>query len=178
MRQRFVELVERLSVFIGKSCGAFYLAAIILSVYEVFTRYVLNAPTVWTTEAIIAMCGTAWMLSAAAVTQQNRHITVTVMELIVGAKMWNAMRKIALLLSLLAVSGLMWANWKPSMQAIAHMERSGSAFNPPVPSYLKVMLMVALVLYALQLLANFLKTRKNGNEKDPVHVNLCADLED
>lgn len=38
MRRLFVETMGRVSVFLGKACGPFYLAAIGLSVYEVFTR--------------------------------------------------------------------------------------------------------------------------------------------
>ena len=156
MRRAFVETMGRVSVFLGKACGPFYLAAIGLSVYEVFTRYALNAPTVWTTEAVMALCGTAWLLSAGAVTQQNRHITVTVMEIVVGSKAWMLMRRIALVLSVVAIIGLLWANWGPFMQATTHLERSGSAFNPPLPSYLKAMIVIALTVYSLQLVANFL----------------------
>ena len=153
-----IKFIEIVSTFIGKCCGIFYISAITLSVYEVFTRYVLNAPTVWTTEAVMALCGTAWLLSAAAVTQQNRHITVTVLELVVGVKIWRLMKRVAIVLSLLAIIGLLWANWEPFLRTINNIERSGSAFNPPLPTYLKVTIIFTLVIYIVQLFAEFLKS--------------------
>lgn len=159
IRARFCRAVGCLSVLLGKACGSFYLTAIGLSVYEVFTRYLLDAPTVWTTEAVMACCATAWMVSAGAITQQNRHITVTSMELLVGAAAWLVLRRIALALSLLAVAGLTWAMSGPALRAAVQLERSGSAFNPPLPSYLKVMLALACLVFALQLFAKLIAPR-------------------
>jgi len=148
--------IGRASVFIGKMCGPLYAVAIALSVFEVFIRYVLDAPTAWTNETIMAICATAWMFSVGAVTQQNRHITVTVMELAVGPAVWRRMRIVAMLISLVAVVGLLYATWEPAVTAVEMVERSGSAFNPPMPAYLKALLVAACVLYGLQLTANFL----------------------
>lgn len=178
MRRKLSEAIGRFSVFLGQACGVFYLAAIALSVYEVFTRYVLDTPTVWTTEVIMALCASAWLLSAAAVTQQNRHITVTVMELVVSRRTWAIMRRIGIVISIVAILGLLWASFTPSLRAIAHIERSGSAFNPPVPSYLKVMIMVALVLYVLQLFANLLKPDAPGSDDDVSGSRLPVDMKD
>ena len=153
-----IKVAEIISTFIGKSCGIFYISAISLSVYEVFTRYILNSPTVWTTEAVMALCGTAWLLSAGAVTQQNRHITVTVLELVVGERVWGILKRVAIVLSLFAIIGLLWANWEPFLRTINNIERSGSAFNPPLPTYLKVTIMITLVIYVIQLLTELLKS--------------------
>ena len=157
----FVAAVGRLSVFIGKACGVLYIAAIGLSVFEVFMRYVLSAPTTWTNETIMALCGTAWLLSVGAVTQRQRHITVTFLELLVPASVWRAMGLFAIVASLLAVAGLAYAGWQPAAEALHMVQRSGSAFNPPLPAYLKTMLIVACALYLLQLLAN-LASRYRG----------------
>lgn len=153
---RFSNAISRLSVLLGKSCGVLYLAAIALSVYEVFMRYALDAPTAWTSEIIMALCATAWMLCVGAVTQQKRHITVTVMELLVGPVIWRRMAKAAVALSIMGVFGLLYACWKPMMSAVMGLQRSGSAFNPPLPMYLKTMLVLACALYLLQLIANLL----------------------
>ncbi|CCN33605.1 putative TRAP-type mannitol/chloroaromatic compound transport system small permease component-like protein [Vibrio nigripulchritudo SO65] len=144
----------RLSVFIGKTCGVFYFVAIVLAVVEVILRYVFESPTTWNLEVIMALCGSAWLLSAGAITQQQRHITVTVLELVISPQKWRWLQKFALVLSFTAVAGLLWAVWEPAMHSFDYLERSGSAFNPPLPSYLKVLLMFACVLYMLQIAAN------------------------
>ena len=176
MSNSFSEIVGKFSVFLGKSCGIFYITAILLSAYEVFMRYVMDAPTAWTTETVMALCGTAWLLSVGAVTQQHRHITVTAMELMVGPKLWARLSKVAILISILAAAGLFWAASEPAANALTEIERSGSAFNPPTPSFMKVMLAIACVLYALQLLANFL-SKRSDQQHGTSHANLDADIE-
>jgi len=149
--RKFLALIDQASVFVGRACGVFYVLAILLSVYEVFSRYVLDEPTTWTTEIIMALCGSAWLLSVGAVTQQNRHITVTVLEVVLSKKTWHYFQIVAVALSILAVLGLMWASWEAFTNSFSRIERSGSAFNPPLPSYLKILIEFALALYILQL---------------------------
>lgn len=161
MRRSFVVYTGRASVFLGKCCGAFYLSAIALSVYEVFLRYLLNAPTSWTSETIMMLVATAWLLCVGAVTQQRRHITVTSMELLAGEAAWRRLKKIAIAISMISVAGLVYAGWGPmaavlEKAAAGNMQTSGSAFDPPVPTYLKTMIVIAGISYFLQLLANLL----------------------
>jgi TRAP-type C4-dicarboxylate transport system permease small subunit len=152
----FVEYVGKLSVFLGKACGAFYVAAIALSVYEVFMRYALGAPTSWTSETIMMLVATAWLFCVGAVTQQRRHITVTTMELLVGEAAWNRMKKIAIMISMVGVAGLIIMLWGPMVKILKAPQTTGSAFDPPSPTYIKTAFVVAACLYFLQLLANLL----------------------
>jgi len=176
VKNAFVQTIGKVSVLIGKSCGPLYLTAIVLSLYEVFSRYVLNAPTVWTTELIMCCVGGAWMLSAPAVTQQNRHITVTVLEMFVGTKIWKQMSKLAIVVSIIAVMGLMWATFDPAVHAIETMERSGSAFNPPLPTLFKGMLVVTCFFYILQLLARLLDDEVNESMNEALMEELSHEV--
>lgn len=166
----FVDFIGKISVFLGKACGVFYLTAIALSVYEVFMRYALNAPTSWTSETIMALVATAWLFCVGAVTQQRRHITVTTMELLVGEKMWNRMQKFAILLSLIAVAGLIWMLWGTATKIIARPQSSGSAFDPYTPTYIKTAFVAAGALYFLQLLANLFTPSKSLKEPTEIGV--------
>ncbi len=157
---RFVESVSKLSVFLGKACGVFYLAAIGLSVFEVIMRYAFNAPTSWTSETIMMIVATAWLLCVGAVTQQRRHITVTTMEILLGEMLWNRLSKIAILISMVGVTGLSIMLWGPMVKILENPQTTGSAFDPPSPTYIKTMFVVAALLYLLQLLANLFTPSK------------------
>jgi len=156
MREAIVGGIGRLNVFIGKACGILYLTAIGLSIYEIILRYWFNAPSTWTNETIMLLCASAWMLSVGAVTQQHRHITVTAMALLVGERLWRRMAKVAVLLAMAAAGGLWYACYDPMISVLTSMQTSGSAFDPPTPTYVKTLLFVACGLYFLQLLANFI----------------------
>ncbi len=161
---KFVELVGKLSVFLGKACGMFYLAAISLSVYEVVMRYAFDSPTSWTSETIMLLVATAWLLCVGAVTQQRRHITVTTMELLVGERVWSKMKKLAIAISIVGVTGMIIMLWGPMVKVLQSPQTTGSAFDPPSPTYIKTMFVVAGCLYLLQLIANlFTKDKKLEN---------------
>ena len=167
---RFVESVGKLSVFLGKVCGVFYFSAILLSVYEVFMRYAFNAPTSWTSETIMMIVATAWLLCVGAVTQQRRHITVTTMELLLGPKLWNRLAKIAILISMVGVTGLIIMIWGPMVKVLQNPQTTGSAFDPPSPTYYKTMFVVAAFLYLLQLTANLFTPSKKVEKPTEIGV--------
>lgn len=168
---RFSAACGKVSVFVGRCCGVLYLAAIALSLCEVFFRYALDAPTAWAAESVTALCASAWLLSAAAVTRQRRHIIVTALELLAGAAAWRRMAKFAILLAMLAFAGLLAACWEPMISSLRAVQRSGSAFNPPTPTYFKTLIVASCVLCLFQLAANLRdafsdEAGSNGGEKD------------
>jgi TRAP-type C4-dicarboxylate transport system permease small subunit len=166
----FVEYVGKLSVFLGKACGVFYIAAIALSGYEVFMRYALGAPTSWTSETIMMLVATAWLFCVGAVTQQRRHITVTTMELLVGEVVWNRMKKIAIIISMIGVGGLIVMLWGPMVKILQAPQTTGSAFDPPSPTYIKTAFVVAACIYFLQLAANLFTPSKELAEPTEIGV--------
>lgn len=162
--QIFVETMGKISVFLGKAIGAFYLTAIGLSVFEVVMRYAFGSPTSWTSETIMVLVATAWLFCVGAVTQQNRHITVTTMELLVSPQTWRRMKKIAIVVSLIGVAGLIIMLWGPMNKVLKAPQTTGSAFDPPSPTYIKTAFFVAGCLYFLQLLANLFAPSKPADD--------------
>lgn len=154
---KFVQAIDNLSIFVGRICGPLYFFAICTMAFEVIARKFFNAPQVWSLEIVIALVGTAWMLSAATVMQQNRHITVTVLEIFVSKSLWKKFEVVALLISMIAIIGLMLAVEAGFTKALTTVERTGSAFNPPLKSYFKILIEFALLLYLLQLIANLVR---------------------
>lgn len=162
---RLAHRMDSISVFIGYACIVPYFLCIALSIYEVIMRYVFGAPTQWTFEVLMVLCATSWALSSGFVTQRNRHIAITMVETLVPASVWRILRLIAMLVSLLAIAVLIWASWHPAVRAFQMMERSGSAFNAPTPTYLKLILVTGAALYLLQLLANIVHWINNAPEQ-------------
>ncbi len=71
---RVLNFIDSLSAWVGK---AFAWAIVILTfstVYEVFVRYVLNAPTVWAFDMSIQMYGALFMMTGAYALSQNAHV--------------------------------------------------------------------------------------------------------
>ncbi len=157
MFHQYARFMDRISVFLGHACGAFYFACIAISGAEVILRYVFNAPTVWSTELTMILCASAWILSVGFVTERRRHISITMLEMIVSPRVWRYLRLFQILFAIGAVSVLAWAAWTPAMKVLKRIEYSGTALNSIEPSYFKFMLLVGCVLYILQLVANLVR---------------------
>ncbi|MEC7258252.1 MAG: TRAP transporter small permease subunit, partial [Pseudomonadota bacterium] len=95
---RYAEGMDRISVFIGQGCSILFLACIAISAAEVVLRYGFDRPTVWSTELAMTLCATAWVLAVGFVTERNRHISITMLELVVGPRVWHIFRLIQMLI--------------------------------------------------------------------------------
>ena len=154
---RYAAGMDRVSVFIGHGCSMLLFACIAASALEVVMRYGFDSPTYWSTELAMTLCATAWVLAVGYVTERNRHISITMLEILVGPRVWRVFRLIQLVVAFGAVTVLSMALWGPAMKVIARPEYSGTAMNSIQPSYLKVLLLIGCGLYLLQLTANIVR---------------------
>lgn len=114
----------------------------------------------------MGLCATVWVLSVGYVTEQRRHISITMLELVIPKRNWNILLLVQMIVAIFAITMLLWALYNPVVSALTHLDRSGSAFNSPLPAYLKVTLLIGGVLYLLQQIANVIiwfKSRAQHN---------------
>ncbi|MEM8634770.1 MAG: TRAP transporter small permease [Pseudomonadota bacterium] len=159
-----LDLVDHGSRLIGHAAAQLNLVAAAVTIYEVFARYVLNAPTAWGFEVALTLAASAWVLSSGYVTVQQRHIAITLLEAYLSAKArwWQSV--VNHLFGIAAISILAYSTWAPAKTALSIPERSGTGFNSPEPAILKFLLFIGACLYALQLSVNLI--RKLTEDKD------------
>ncbi|WP_445682278.1 TRAP transporter small permease subunit [Radicibacter daui] len=162
---RYADIMDGISVFIGHGCSVLFFVCIAVSALEVVLRYGFDHPTIWSTEIAMTLCATAWVLAVGYVTKRNRHISITMMELLVGPRVWHYFRLLQMLIAAGAVTVLTLALWGPAARALARIEYSGSAFNSPQPTYFKTMIIAGCGLYLLQLVANIIRWAQ-GTEQE------------
>lgn len=154
---RYADAMDRISVFIGHGCSVLFFACIVVSALEVVMRYGFDRPTLWSTELAMTLCASAWVLSVGYVTQRHRHISITMVELLVSPRVWRLFRLFQMLIAFGAVAALTAALWKPAVKVLSRTEYSGTAMNSVQPTYLKVLIVVGCAFYLLQLLANIIR---------------------
>ena len=146
--------MAHVSRFIGHSLGPVYLMCAAVTIYEVFMRYALNAPTAWAFEVVMTLCALAWVLSAGYVTLYRRHIAITVVTDFAPPEARRLLGIVASMVSLGAIYLLLESTVEPMQRSIDVIQRTGSGFNSPMPMVLKIGLVAGTVLYAVQLVAN------------------------
>lgn len=153
----YADWMDRISVFVGQGCSVLFFTCIAISALEVVLRYGFDMPTVWSTELAMTLCAVAWVMSVGFVTERNRHISITMLELVVGEKAWRIFRLVQLLIAFGAVLVLTMALWKPAMKVLARTEYAGTALNSIQPTIFKVLIVIGCILYMAQLLANIIR---------------------
>ena len=63
--ERFIYFFESLSIWVGRAFGWCILILTLSVTYEVFVRYVLNAPTVWVFDMMVQMYGGLFLMAGA-----------------------------------------------------------------------------------------------------------------
>ena len=150
----FNKSVDHFSRFLGLAVGNLYLMAAFCTLYEVVARYVFNAPTQWVFEVVMVLCAASWMFSAGYVTLQKRHIGITVFYLMASERWKWRLDLFAMVIGVFALFMLVSDTLTRAMESIDLIERSGTAWNPPGPMMLKVILCAGLFLYLVQLTVN------------------------
>lgn len=146
--------VDHLSRYSGLAVAQLYLIAALLTVYDVFARYVLNAPTQWGSEIVMVLCAVAWMISAGYVTLKKRHIGITVFYLMASDRGKWRLDFFAYVVGALALFLLADDQLPRALESIDLREKFGSAFNSPQPMVLKTVLVVGALIYLTQLMVN------------------------
>jgi len=75
---RFVHSIEGLSIWVGRAFGWCILILTLSVTYEVFVRYVLNAPTVWAFDMMVQMYGALFLMAGPYALAQDSHVRADV----------------------------------------------------------------------------------------------------
>lgn len=152
--------------------GIIVAAGILLA--EVFLRYVFNAPTRWAHETTTFLCGVAFLYGGLYCTARNSHIRVVLIYDRLSPYWRRVMDIIISIVSCIACLFFTYASWLTVTKALFtpqgefRLERSGSAWNPPTPALVKVLLLIILVTMAVQfLIIAYNHFRKLREERRP-----------
>jgi len=72
--EKIIYSIEGLSVWVGRAFGWCILILTLAIVYEVFVRYILNAPTVWSLDMQIQMYGALFLMCGPYALAQGSHV--------------------------------------------------------------------------------------------------------
>ncbi|MEX5728778.1 tripartite ATP-independent transporter DctM subunit [Rhodovulum iodosum] len=147
-------VVEHISHLTGIAVSVFYFIAALATLYEVFSRYLLNAPTYWAFETVMVMVAAAWMLSAGYVTLKKRHIAITVFHIMASTRQRWWLDLFAMIVGVVALYMLLTDATIRAYVSIGRVEKSGSAFNSPLPMMMKSLMVIGAFMYLAQLMMN------------------------
>ncbi len=149
--QKLLLFVDRLSTWVGHAFSWLIVALTLLISWEVFSRYVLDAPHAWAFDVMIMMYGTLFMMAGAYTLSKNGHVRGDVLY---SFFMPRTQATIDLILYVVffipGVVALAWAGYIYAGESWAILEHSNiTSDGPPVYPF-KTVIPVAGVFLLLQ----------------------------
>lgn len=151
---KFIHTIEGLSQWVGKAFGWCILILTLSVSYEVFVRYVLNAPTVWAFDVMVQMYGALFLMAGAYALAQDAHVRGDVLYRLFSVR-WQARVDFALYILFFfpGMMALFWYGWEIAADSWRYKEVSWNSPARIQIYFFKTLIPVAGFLLMLQGLA-------------------------
>lgn len=147
--------IDRFALFIGRVVMILILSLTCIMLYEVFLRYVFEAPTLWANELTLWIAGYVFLLSGFYAMQQRCHIRIFLLYDIVPRWMQHLFDIISVTAIWFFAFFLIFGSYKQIfVNKFYKWEMFGTAFDPPIPATIQPMILIVVALIALQATLN------------------------
>jgi TRAP-type mannitol/chloroaromatic compound transport system permease small subunit len=156
--------VDRLSRALGDRLAWLFLISAALTCYEVTMDAVFDAPTIWVHDATIMLGAICFLFGGAYALQRRDHIRITFLYDALPPSLQRACDLVGLLCGLVYLTGLGWFAGAQAFDSIMRVERSGRAWDVPMPMVIRTAFFLGTALLALQtasLLIQLIRRRAN-----------------
>ena len=132
--QKLLLTVDKVSTFVGQTFSWFIVALTFMISWEVFSRYVLDAPHPWAFDVMIMMYGTVFMMAGAYTLSKNGHVRGDVLYGFFPPRLQAGLDlALYILFFIPGVVALAWAGYNFAAESWAINEHSNvTADGPPV----------------------------------------------
>ena len=152
---RHETFIDRLSRRIGEAVCWLFLVAAVLTCYEVVVDSVFDSPTIWVHDSTIMLCSIAFVFGGAYAMQRREHIRITVVYDLLGPRVRWVCDLVSLVLALTYLGALAVFTGMQAVESIRLVERSGRAWDFPMPMVIRTALFLGAALLVLQALSAF-----------------------
>ena len=153
-----IHSIEQLSIWIGRAFGWCILILTLSVAYEVFVRYVLNAPTVWAFDMMVQMYGALFLMAGPYALAQDTHVRADVFTRFLSAR-WLARIDLVLYIVFFfpAMLALAWYGWEIAMDSWRYHEVSWNSPARIQIYYFKTLIPLAGGLFIIQGIAECMR---------------------
>ena len=135
--------------------------------YEVVSRYVFNAPTLWANEMSLWIASILFLLAGVYAMQQRSHIRIYVIYDMFPRWAKKAADTVTVALITLFSFCLVWGGYNEALLKFTRMEKYGTAWNPPIPATVKPLILILIVLVTLQAISNLIADWNKDDSHSP-----------
>jgi TRAP-type mannitol/chloroaromatic compound transport system permease small subunit len=156
LQTSLLSFIDNLSEWSGRVVSVLIYGVLLTLVYEVFARYVFNAPTIWAHESSAFFFGTYFMLGAAYCFRHEGMISVDIIYRHLPKRTQAVLNLITFAFFLAICLTLIWIGGIDALDSWQAWENSNSTWAPPLYP-IKTMIPIGALLLLLQGIAKFVR---------------------
>jgi TRAP-type mannitol/chloroaromatic compound transport system permease small subunit len=142
--------VDRLSRGLGNRLSWLFLISTAFTCYEVMMDSVFDAPTIWVHDATVMLGAICFLFGGAYALQRRDHIRITFIYDALPRPAQRVCDLVGLVTGLIYLLGLGWFTGAQAIDSIMRVERSGRAWDFPMPMVIRTAFFLGTALLALQ----------------------------
>ncbi len=149
--------VDRVALFFGRISMILIITMTCIMLYEVFLRYLFEAPTLWANELTLWIGGYVFLFSGFYAMQQRCHIRIFILYDVVPRWMQHLFDVISVaLLNIFAIFLIYGSYGQVFGIKFYRWEMFGTAFDPPIPATVQPTILIVIALIAIQATINLI----------------------
>ena len=155
--------LDRGVIWLGKKLSLMFALIVVISCYEIARRYIFNSPTLWVHETATFLGASLFVFGGLYAFATDKHVRVVLVYDSLSERARCAMRLVHHVFGLAFCAMMLYASWITAKKAVVapwgalRLETSGSAWNPPFPAYLKVLILVGIIVLTLQFILHLIR---------------------
>lgn len=148
--------LDRAMDWLGNKLSLIFLIIVVITAYEVFVRYLLNAPTFWVHELAMFLGGSLFVIGGAYALATDKHVRVVLIYDNVAPKHKRYLNIFHHIMGLIFSVLMAWASYRMAKEAWfkptgeLSLESSGTAWDTHFPAYLKAIICLTMIVLCLQ----------------------------
>ena len=160
-------LIDRISVFVGRTTMVLIAILLLVMLYEVLLRYVFERPTLWANELSLWLAGFVFLFAGLYAMQQRSHIRIFLAYDLLPRWLQRVCDTISTLLIWVFAVAIIWGGYGEARDQFLRWETLGTAFDPPIPATLTPAILIVTVMIAVQALSNLIR---DWNAEPVIHT--------
>ncbi|WP_082176110.1 TRAP transporter small permease subunit [Pseudaestuariivita atlantica] len=149
--------IDRFALFFGRVTMILIISMTCVMLYEVFLRYVFEAPTLWANELTLWIGGFVFLCSGLYGMQQRSHIRIFILYDAVPRWLQRVFDTTWTVIFVIFAIGLVFGSYKQVfITKFYNWEMFGTAFDPPIPATVQPAVLIIICLVAVQSVINLI----------------------
>lgn len=170
-------LIDRLAISISRLLMLLLAFSVAIMAYEVFMRYMLVKPTLWVNEATIWLMGGIYLVSGIYVLQQRSHIRIYLLYDLVPRWLQRVFDLISTVLLCTFAAAVVYGGFNESWRKLLRWELYGTDWDPPLPATMKILILIAVVLLAMQSVSNLICDWSKPKQRHDMLEEMSGEVE-